>query len=207
MSDERAPELRAGDADRERVAARLREHLVAGRLTLDEFSQRVDAAYAARTFAELEALTRDLPETAAPPAVSSRRTPTRWSVAVMSGVERKSRWRVPPETTAVAVMGSVELDLRKAEIETDEVQITAIAVMGAVEIIVPEGVDVDLTGFAFMGAKEESVADVPRLPGAPLIRVRAFALMGAVEVSSKRSKSRAIPPPLPRIPEPPRLPH
>lgn len=207
MSDERAPELRAGDADRERVAARLREHLVAGRLTLDEFSQRVDAAYAARTFADLEALTRDLPETAGPPAVSSRRTPTRWSVAVMSGVERKSRWRVPPETTAVAVMGSVELDLRKAEIEADEVQITAIAVMGAVEIIVPEGVDVDLIGFAFMGAKEERVADVPPLPGAPLIRVRAFALMGSVEVRSKRRKSRAIPPPLPPIPEPPRLPH
>lgn len=206
MADEQFPELRAGDADRERVATRLREHLVAGRLTLDEFSQRLDAAYASRTIAELQELTRDLPETGAVPAVSSRRKPTRWSVAVMSGVERKSRWRVAPEMTAVAVMGGVELDLRSAEIETDEVVITAIAVMGGIEIIVPEGVDVDLSGFAFMGAKEEKVADVAPLPGAPIIRVRAFALMGAVEVHSKRSKTRALPQLLPPLVEPPRLP-
>ena len=203
MADERAPEVRAGDADRERVAARLRENLVAGRLTLDEFSERLDAAYAARTQAELGELTRDLPQTGAAPAVSSRRTPVRWSVAVMGGVERKSRWRVAESTVAVAVMGGVELDLRKAEIESPVVEITAIALMGGVEIIVPEGVDVEVSGLAIMGAKQDRVADVPPLPGAPLIRVRAFALMGGVEVKSKRGRTRGLPlppPPAPTLP-------
>jgi hypothetical protein len=204
VADERSPELRAGDADRERVAARLRENLVAGRLTLDEFSERLDSAYGSRTIAELEELTRDLPQTSAPLPAQTRRTPTRWSVAVMGSVERTSRWRVPPQTTAVAVMGSVVLDLRKAEITSAEVEITAVAVMGSVEIIVPEGVEVDLTGFAFMGAKEEKVAEAPPLPGAPLVRVRAFALMGAVEVLSKPGRKR-VHPPLPPLPEPPRL--
>jgi DUF1707 SHOCT-like domain/Cell wall-active antibiotics response LiaF, C-terminal len=203
VADERAPELRAGDSDRDRVAAKLRESLVAGRLTLDEFSERLDAAYGARTLAELEELTRDLPESAALPAVASRRTPTRWTVAVMSGVERKSRWRLPAKTTAIAVMGGIELDLRKAEIESQEVEIIAVAVMGGIEIIIPEGVEVDLTGFAFMGAKEDRMADAPVLPGAPLIRVRAFAFMGGIEVRSKRGSARAISPP---VPEPPRLP-
>lgn len=206
MADERSPELRAGDADREAVATRLREHLVAGRLTFEEFSERLDASYSARTVAELDALTRDLPEQAERlPAPASRRRPTRWSVAVMSGVERRSRWRLDAGTTAVAVMGSVELDLRRAELTSDVVEITAIAVMGSVEIIVPEGVEVELTGFALMGAKEERVADVPPLPGAPLVRVRGFALMGAVEVKSKRDKRRGIAPaPLPPLPPSPR---
>jgi hypothetical protein len=204
VADEPSVELRAGDEDRERLAARLREHLVAGRLTLDEFSERLDAAYAARTHAELEPLTRDLPERV--PAPVSRRKPTRWSVAVMGGVERKSRWRVEESTVAIAFMGGVELDLRAAEITSDVVEITAIAVMGGVEITVPEGVDVDVAGFAFMGAKEEKIADVPPLPGSPLIRVRAFALMGGVEVKSKRTHRRATGVPLPPLPQPPELP-
>ena len=62
------PDLRAGDADREAVAAALREHYAQGRLTLDEFNQRVDAAYAATMRSQLSALTRDLPPIMAPSA-------------------------------------------------------------------------------------------------------------------------------------------
>jgi Domain of unknown function (DUF1707)/Cell wall-active antibiotics response 4TMS YvqF len=182
----RTPELRASDSDRERVADALREHSVAGRLTLDELSDRLDAAYGAKTQAELEELTRDLPGVATP-TTPSRREPTRWSVAVMGSTERTSRWRIARETTAVAVMGSVVLDLRKAELEGDEVEITAVALMGSIEILVPPGIEVDVTGFAFMGSREEKVADVPRLPGTPLVRVRANACMGSVEIRSKPS--------------------
>jgi hypothetical protein len=185
-----SPEVRASDADRERVAARLRDHLAAGRLTLDELSERLDAAYAARTVGELEELTNDLPAAGAPPPAPPPRAATRWSVAVMGSVERKRRWRVPDESTAVAFMGSVELDLRQAEIASSEVEITAVAIMGSVEVVVPPGVDVELSGVAIMGSREERVADVPLLPGAPRIHVRAFALMGSVEV---RSKPRAAP--------------
>jgi class 3 adenylate cyclase len=53
--------LRASDADRERVVALLREHYESGRLSDDELSDRVEAAYGARTDAELDALTADLP--------------------------------------------------------------------------------------------------------------------------------------------------
>jgi hypothetical protein len=184
-----APDLRASDAEREQVVNALGEHLVAGRLTLDEFSERVDAAHAARTVGELDALRRDLPA-ASVPAPASRRTPTRWSVAVMGGVERRSRWRVPERTVAVAVMGGCVLDLRKAEIESDEIEITAVAVMGGVDIVVPEGVEVELTGFALMGGKDAQVKDIPPVPGSPFVRVRAFACMGGVTVRSRpRSRS------------------
>lgn len=57
------PEHRAGDADRDRVAAVLREAHAEGRLDADELAERLDATYAARTFGELAVLTRDLPDT------------------------------------------------------------------------------------------------------------------------------------------------
>jgi len=64
--------LRASDADRESVVDFLRGHCAEGRLDLDELEERMDLAYAARTLAELEPLTADLPGSpfapAAPPA-------------------------------------------------------------------------------------------------------------------------------------------
>ena len=55
------PEIRASDADRERMVEQLREHHAAGRLTLDEFEERMRKAYDSRTYGELKTLTRDLP--------------------------------------------------------------------------------------------------------------------------------------------------
>jgi Domain of unknown function (DUF1707) len=61
-------DLRIADADREAAAAFLREHYAQGRLTLEEFNQRLDAVFAATTQSQLSALTRDLPRAAAPSA-------------------------------------------------------------------------------------------------------------------------------------------
>jgi hypothetical protein len=55
------PRIRASDADRDRVAALLREHHLAGRLTPSEFTERLDGAMAARTLGELDDLLEDLP--------------------------------------------------------------------------------------------------------------------------------------------------
>lgn len=55
------PEHRASDADRDRVAALLREAHAEGRLDVDELAERLDATYASRTYGELAALTHDLP--------------------------------------------------------------------------------------------------------------------------------------------------
>jgi hypothetical protein len=55
------PGLRASDADRQLVVAALERHTSAGRLTLDEFSDRVGRVFAAATLGELALVTRDLP--------------------------------------------------------------------------------------------------------------------------------------------------
>lgn len=54
------PEMRASDAERERVAELLREAVAEGRIDMAEFDTRLDAAYKARTHGELEPLVRDL---------------------------------------------------------------------------------------------------------------------------------------------------
>ena len=55
------PNIRASDADRDRVATLLREHHAAGRLTAQEFSERLDKAFDSRTVGELDELLKDLP--------------------------------------------------------------------------------------------------------------------------------------------------
>jgi Domain of unknown function (DUF1707) len=63
-----APDLRVSDEQRERAAQDIREHYAAGRLTDDELSERVQAAYSARTEQELRAALADLPKLPATPA-------------------------------------------------------------------------------------------------------------------------------------------
>jgi hypothetical protein len=55
------PRLRASDADRERTAQLLREHHAVGRLTAEEFNERLERVFAARTLGELDELLADLP--------------------------------------------------------------------------------------------------------------------------------------------------
>jgi hypothetical protein len=55
------PQMRASDDDRDRAAALLREHHAAGRLTVEEFSERLDAVYRARTLGDIDQLMSDLP--------------------------------------------------------------------------------------------------------------------------------------------------
>jgi Domain of unknown function (DUF1707) len=54
--------VRVGDADRDAIAAQLREHYADGRLTLEELNERLDQAFAAKTKADLNTVMRDLPQ-------------------------------------------------------------------------------------------------------------------------------------------------
>src|SRR5690349_20878213 len=98
------PAVRASDAEREATVAQLRDAAAEGRLTLDEFSQRVETAYAARTHDALEPLTADLPTpAAAPPAPRGR--PRSFTVSIFGGIARKGRWRVARRHWVVSMFG------------------------------------------------------------------------------------------------------
>lgn len=176
-------ELRASDEERERIAGELGQARVEGRITLDELSDRLDRVYAARTRAELEPVMRDLPVAGAP-----TRRPTRWIVSVLGGSSQTGRWRIERKTRAIAVLGGCDLDLRRAEVEGAEAAITCFSFMGGINITVPEGVDVELSGFSLIGGRNLELTDAPRKPGTPLIRVRAFAFLGGVNVQTPDEK-------------------
>ena len=63
------------------------------------------------------------------------------------------------------------------------------AFWGGVQITVPEGFEVELEGFSFMGGRSLRLRDLPIVPGSPRIRVRGFSVMGGIEVRSKPSRS------------------
>jgi uncharacterized protein DUF1707/cell wall-active antibiotic response 4TMS protein YvqF len=187
--------MRVSDSDRERAADVLREAAGHGRITMDELDDRLELTYAAKTYADLAAVTRDLPgqaqaPSAVQPAMAGRigGTPrSKFSVAIMSGARRMGRWVVPRNYVGVAVMGGIELDLREAQFSEPEVTIHAYTLMGGIEITVPEDVDVDVSGFAFMGGFDHN-ASGPGVPGAPRVRIIGFAFMGGVDVRRKPPK-------------------
>jgi hypothetical protein len=179
------PALLASDAERERTVERLRGGAVDGRLTLEEFAQRMSTAYEARTREELDELTRDLP-TDLTPARAPAQASANWVVAVMGGATRKGRFRLATETNVVTVMGGADIDLRQAELQGPEMTISIYSVMGGANVIVPEGVHVELGGLAIMGGKDHRPGNEPVPPGAPVVRVRAYTLMGGVSVVTKR---------------------
>ncbi len=164
---------RASDDDRDRAVLALREHTVAGRLTLEEFSDRTERALAATTAAELEEVGRDLP------AASGRRRPKRFTAVLFGATMRTGRWRLPRRSFAFVFLGDADLDLRQAELPGSVASITAFVLFGNVDLYVPEGVDVDLGGLSVIGHRREWGRDVP---GAPLLRVRIFSLFGTADL-------------------------
>lgn len=164
---------------------KLSEHATTGRLTLAELEERIERAYAATTRDELTKLTVDLPEIESGPIakpVRQQRKSTRWIVAIMGGSEKRGRWRVAKRVNAVAVMGGHDIDLRDAELESDETTIVAVSVMGGMDIYVPDTVEVDVGGFSIMGGNGELGSSREPRPGAPRIRVLAYNLMGGTDV-------------------------
>ena len=102
----------------------------------------------------------------------------------MGDCKRRGVWAVPERHTAFALMGSVLIDLREAQLSADETVITAHAYMGDVKVIVPAHVNVVVDGTPIMGdfghGKDRTPAEVG--PDSPTVRVRGVALMGSVSV-------------------------
>jgi hypothetical protein len=194
--------LRASDADRERIANVLRDAAGDGRLTMAELDERLDAVYAAKTYAELEPITHDLPATGAAhvPAVSpgAGSDPARFgargtsagAVAILGGFSRKGNWVVPKTFNAFMLLGGGEIDMRDARFEDREVSIHIVAILGGCEVIVPEDATVRVTGVGILGAFEHSDSGGGS-PDGPVITIDGLALLGGVDVKRKPTTEEA----------------
>jgi hypothetical protein len=179
-------DLRISDADRDDAAAILREAAGEGRLDLAELDERLSLVYAAKTYGDLEPVTRDLPRTAAgrrPTPATGARAP-RLAIGILGGFRRRGAWTPPDDMTAVAFWGGGTLDLREARFAGQQVTIRAFAIMGGVEVIVPTDAEVHVNGVGIMGGFDQHAAGAGT-PGAPRIVVTGFAFWGGVDVKRK----------------------
>lgn len=202
-SSDALPELRASDADRERVVEVLRRAASDGQLTVDELEERVPSAYAARTRRELERLTADLTVEPVHDAASATTQATRgtftvregeggsrWVVSVMSGHDKRGRWRVAPRCTVLNIMGGSGIDLNDAELSGPVTELNMYSIMGGGEIRVPHGVEVQVSNFALMGGNGVELGDEVAPPGAPTIRIRLVSIMGGSDVKRGRKLTK-----------------
>ena len=172
--------LRASDADRERALVVLREHLVAGRLTLEEFGERVDAALRARVNGELAHLQDDLPE-ALTETARSRRRPARYTAALLGHVVRRGQFRLRRWAFAASAFGDLDFDLRDATMDTGRAVVNVLAAFGNVDVYVPEGVNVDVGGLTVFGHRRDWGRDAGQ-PDAPIIYIRVLGFAGTIDV-------------------------
>jgi hypothetical protein len=179
MSEQDPSQLRISDAERHQVAELLREAAGDGRIDLEELDERLEATYAAKTYADLVPITLDLPtqgglvrRPAAAPVPSRPSSPlvvpgaeSARHVAIMGGLERRGDWVVPQRMTVVAIMGGAE-------------------------IIVPPHVHVVMEGVGIMGGYAGPSGKVPEEldENSPTLRVKGVAIWGGVSVTRRRPK-------------------
>jgi hypothetical protein len=181
---ENRPVLRAADADREQAVATLRHAVVEGRLTLEEFGDRVGAAYESRTELELARLVEDLPARTA-----GGGTPVVEQKALFSHLVRNGPLRLPARTAFRSLFGTIDLDLRQATLEASEVEIAVHNVFGTVTVLVPEGTDVQVEGGTglFASLRLDTTTSVPTA-GGPVIHIRATRIAGTLNVRTREPK-------------------
>jgi DUF1707 SHOCT-like domain len=195
--DSSGSDMRASDAERDAVVGRLNRAVGEGRLTMDEFSGRLELAYAARTRGDLDPLLRDLPtdSESAVPAVTSGTAvggggqggDTRWNISPIGGIRHRGHWRVPRHTVAIGILGGVDVDLGEAELAAPEVMITKVSIIGGVSVRVPPGMRVEVSNFSILGGRNVNLGG-PLAPNAPVLRIRSFSVIGGVNVRESRKK-------------------
>lgn len=158
----------------------LRDHLLEGRLTLEEFTERAELALRAVVGRDLDHLRSDLPPAPFPSA--SRRRRTRVTGALFARVVRRGRLRLGRRTVTISILSDVDLDLREASIESPRTSVIVIALLGNVDVYVPEGIDVDVSGGAIIGHRRDWGRDVS-MSDAPTLHVTVLGLLGTVDVS------------------------
>lgn len=181
-----APPLRASDQDRDHVAALLGDAMATGRLTSVELAERMEAAYSAKTLAELVPLTADLPASAggvAPsPAVESQRI-----TATFSKVIRGGRWVAGRHTTLRSRFGALVVDLSDAVLPGREITVEVDSLFGKAIVTVPRNARILDEGGALFGKRTvtSGASDADADGDGPLIRLTGQARFGKVVVSRK----------------------
>ncbi|GAA2020683.1 DUF1707 domain-containing protein [Catenulispora yoronensis] len=188
--DDKAPAVRASDAERDAVAAVLSEALAQGRLDSAELAERIDAAYSAKTRADLVPLTADLPEdlhagpdrpgTPALAALEHQELDATFSKVIRSG-----RWVAGRHTTANARFGALIVNLSEAVLPGREITLDVNTFCGKAVITVPENARIVDEGGALFGKRSVTSGKGGSGEDGPLIRITGRSRFGKIVVRRK----------------------
>jgi hypothetical protein len=192
-------ELRASHADRDQVVELLRVAAGDGRLSPEELDDRLELALTARTYAELAALTADLPAmpgaaVVMPGAAAAIATPKDLARIHVHGssIRRDGHWVVPKELDVKVRGGAVTLDFTEAVITQPLLRITAEVRGGGLRLITRPGIVVDADDISVHGGS----VTVPEPPGPGVPVQLRIEIAGSVHGAG----ITAGPPPAPRRP-------
>jgi hypothetical protein len=193
MSDDRVSwptPILASDAERERRIALLRDAVGEGRLALEEFSERVGLAQAARTDQELARLARDLPgdpAAAGPPASASEQ-----HRAFCSHLVRSGPWSLAPHSSWRSIFGTIDLDLRQARLAGPETALEVYNLFGTVTVIVPEGVEVVVRGGGLFASQKIESPQRPPIAGGPKLTIDTRGPGGTLHVRTRPTLKQSL---------------
>lgn len=192
---EHKPAIRASDAEREHAIDVLRHAVVDGRLTLEEFSDRVESAQIARTDRELAMLAADLPAEPAPgmpgtaygvAGISGVPIPQRdRHLALWSRIDRRDYWELPARSEYRSVFGTIDLDLTQARLSGHQTDIELYNLFGTITLIVPEGVEVSVSGGGAF-ASQVIAHPAPRIADPPRLNIHTRGPGGTLYIRSRR---------------------
>lgn len=161
--DAQARDLRVSDAEREHVVELLQRAVSQGRLDVPEFSDRLDAAMAARTRGDLEKLLSDLPGALLldrDDLVARDHLHLRGG---LRGIKRSGYWLVPPTLRISSARGRAELDFSAAEFSSPVTIVELRLGIGGATLVVPNESTVDADDARLLaGAVKDRTVKQPR---------------------------------------------
>jgi hypothetical protein len=192
------------DEERDRAIATLERHYAGGHLDVATFEQRVEAVLHAPSLAMIEALVADLPVLPTSALIAPVQAP--WVLSsTLSTLQRTGDFAVTGPLLARARFGSIEIDLRNADLQWGYLHIDVQVFCGSVRIDLPVGARALVDCRAMLGSVEVQ-GESTFTPGAPVIHVGGRVVLGSLEVvlrpspsSARGTATKALPAAAPRL--------
>ena len=179
-------QARAGDAEREQVAEKLRVAAGEGRIDLAELDERLEQAYRAKTYSELDALLADLPDRRPAGAPAAPEAETMLLKTHGSNVKQNGRWTVPRRIVVECGLPNMVIDFTEASCAHREITVEARVGLGNVKLIVPRGWTVRIDGSSTNTGHISNKADAPTDPTAPTLTLFGHPRSGHIRIRQPR---------------------
>ncbi|MEV7617670.1 DUF1707 domain-containing protein [Streptomyces sp. NPDC089799] len=180
LSTDGRARMRAADSDRDGAAEQLRTAAGDGRISPAELEERLEQAYAARTYAELEPLVADLP------AVTGAGAETLVLKTHLAAIRQTGPWVVPPRIVAECKMLNILIAFTQAACRHREVTLEASCGMGTIQVVVPAGWHVRIDPTSTNIGRITNRAGGPVDPTAPVLTVLGHPRTGQIRIKQAR---------------------